>query len=889
MHELNFSGSITACVKVHPKLTISLLSSLVVCTALQAQTATELLARADKLADQGDKYRAGPLYAHAEKAFRAAGNEREELYAKFGRLLSESDHGNYKSIRAQVEHDLARAPVQRDPELKIKALALKGVIDLNIDTPEAESDWRQVLDAAIAAGDIKWQNRARGELGIVAGLNGKIGEAGAALFKAIATAQKIGDVQAAINFTIWLANGMALNGMADGALKHLEKASQLAQQGGYQKTPFLLSIAELRAITNLSKSEREQRMPEARTLFKDMLQLAEDEKVAGAEIELLNQDGQLELASGNTAQAEQVFLRAASVARSSELSGLAAESLLQLTRVYLRLGQFAKASVTIDEGFKTLRGIREGYDLPLFVAAQADVAAALGRLTAADALYDRATTLLEGLLVNASSSLVKSSMVSAFSEIYVSHFRLAWNQLHDSAKAFRIIESARGRILLDSLRDAQRSQPGTGSSPVELKIAGLQRTLLDSRLGNGQSTRILAQLDEAYDDLGIAQFDQERKEARILRRPPLTIAALQHLLEQDQVFVEFVLDRRVSYALEISQAAVDIHELPSSDQIERLTKSYLNGVTSGQDAHASSQALYSILLAPTLRQRWKSLIIVPDQSLHLLPFEALQDKSATYVVEHLTVSMAPSATVLAMLKQEEQAKASKEFLGIAFSDQAAETASAGSNTRGIADIRGASLKPLPFSREEVKEAKLALGGDSVILQGADASEAMLKSQPLSQFRVIHLAAHGLGDETEPDRAAILLKPGNSSEDGLWQAREIRHTRLNAEAVVLSSCETGTGRLEGQEGVMNLARAFLAAGAKSVVASYWKVQDRSTATLMEDFYEHLARGESVSDALRSSQLDFIKTYGPKAQPDLWAGFEVIGDGARTIVTATNGTK
>jgi CHAT domain-containing protein len=371
----------------------------------------------------------------------------------------------------------------------------------------------------------------------------------------------------------------------------------------------------------------------------------------------------------------------------------------------------------------------------------------------------------------------------------------------------------------------------------------------------------------------------------------VTIAALQHLLkEQDQVFVEYVLDRRVSYALEISRTAVAIHELPSSDQIERLTRGYLNGVTSGQDAHANAQALYSILLAPTLtRRRWKSLIIVPDQSLHLLPFEALQDESATYVVEHLTVSMAPSATVLAMLKQEQQAKASKEFLGVAFSDSAAETASAGSNTRGIADIRGASLKPLPFSREEVKEAKSVLGGDSVILQGADASEAMLKAQPLSQFRVIHLAAHGLGDETEPDRAAILLKPGNSSEDGFWQAREIRQARLNAEAVVLSSCETGTGRLEGQEGVMNLARAFLAAGAKSVVASYWKVQDRSTATLMESFYGHLAQGESVSDALRSSQLDFIKTYGPKAQPDLWAGFEVIGDGARTIVTATNGTK
>lgn len=103
-------------------------------------------------------------------------------------------------------------------------------------------------------------------------------------------------------------------------------------------------------------------------------------------------------------------------------------------------------------------------------------------------------------------------------------------------------------------------------------------------------------------------------------------------------------------------------------------------------------------------------------------------------------------------------------------------------------------------------------------------------------------------------------------------------------MVLSACETGTGRLQGEEGIMNLARAFLTAGAKSVVASLWDVDDRSTATLMEDFYQHLAKGESIASALRSSQLEFIQTYGEKASPYLWA-FEVIGDGTRTIITKT----
>ena len=79
--------------------------------------------------------------------------------------------------------------------------------------------------------------------------------------------------------------------------------------------------------------------------------------------------------------------------------------------------------------------------------------------------------------------------------------------------------------------------------------------------------------------------------------------------------------------------------------------------------------------------------------------------------------------------------------------------------------------------------------------------------------------------------------------------------------------------------MNLARPFLTAGARSVVASLWDVDDRSTATLMESFYEHLKDGMSVNEALRHAQLDFIKVYGEKAKPNLWAGFEVIGDGTK----------
>lgn len=857
------------------------------CLMAQAQTAQDLYSKAEKLYEQGDPYSAAPLFAEAEQQSRAKGDVHQELRAKFGRLHAEADHGHYKTVRAEVERDLASPLVQTDPQLKIQALSLLSVIDLNIDTQGAGSDWMQVLNVATEAHDLKWQNRARGELGILAGLKGDIGAAGLALFKAIATAEKTGDVNGAINFRVWLANGMAVNGMAEAALKQLDQATVLAEQHGYEHLPFQLVIAKIRAIALLSEPERSQRAAEAERLFDDTLKRAEHEKVYGAEIELLTQSGQLAARSEKLTQAEQAFTRAASIAQEAGLSGLDAEDQLRLASLYLQMEEPQKAAASIARGLRDLDGQEEAYDLPSFIAAQAGVEAALGNVRAADALYQRATTLLEGLLVNAPSSQVKSSMIAAFSRIYVAHFRLAWEKEHDAVKAFEIIESARGRVLLDSIRHDTVSSSARLSEP-ELRIARLQRMLIQSSLSQAQENRMLSEIDDSYDALSAAQFGQERRHGAALRTRPVSLPTLTGLLARNQVFVEYVLDSPASYAIEVSRAGMLVHPLPSGRQISELVRSYLEKIKAGADEGREGHALYSALIAPISAHNWDSLIVVPDGSLHLIPFSALLDNNGDYLLQRASLYIAPSASVLARIRREPEILAEKPFLGVAYSDPPSDPMPV-SSKRGIADIRSGDIKPLQFSGEEVYKANLALGGKGVILEGPDASEVKLKAEPLSQFRVIHIAAHGVGDEVEPDRAAIVLHPGNSVEDGLWQAREIRHSHLNADVVVLSACETGTGKLQGEEGIMNLARSFLTAGARSVVASLWDVDDRSTATLMEDFYEHLAKGESIARALRSAQLGFTHTYGEKASPFLWAGFEVIGDGTKTIITTTHGTE
>lgn len=857
------------------------------CQMTRAQTASDLYAKAEKLYEQGDPYRAAPLFAEAEQQFHAAGDWGNELAAKFGRLHAEADHGHYKAVKAEVEHDLANPLVQNDPRLRIQALSLLGIIDLNIDTEAAGSDWAQLLDVATTAHDLKWENRARGELGLVAGLKGDIGAAGSALFKAIATAEQIGDINGAITFRVWLANGLTVNGMPEVALKQLDQATALARQHDYEQLPFQLIIAKIRAIAMLSEPERSKRAPEAKSLFSETLKLAEDEKVYGAEIELLAQSGQLAVQSGNYVEAEHAFTHAASIAATAGLKGLEADDELRLANLYLQMQQPEKAAASIGRGMREINPAEEAYDLPSFIVAEADTQTALGNIRAADGLYERATTLVEGLLVNAPSSQLKSSMVSAFSRIYVAHFRLAWEKEHDAVKAFQIIESARGRVLLDAIRRGTASSATPPSRP-ELKIAQLQRKLVENNLSDAQQKRTLGEIDAAYDALSASQFGQEQGHEATLRIRPVSLPTLMGLLAPNQVFIEYVLDRSSSYALEISKTGMLVHQLPNNGEITGLVRSYLQKVKAGTDNAPQAHSLYSALIAPITAHNWDSLILVPDGSLHLLPFGALLDDTGAYLLQRASLYIAPSASVLARIKREPEIRAEKPFLGVAFSEASNDPGPVAIN-RGISEIRSRDIKPLRFSGEEVYEANQALGGNGVVLQGPDASEVKLKSEPLSRFRVIHIAAHGVGDEIEPDRAAIVLHTGNSVEDGLWQAREIRRTRLNADVVVLSACETGTGRLEGEEGIMNLARAFLTAGAKSVVASLWDVDDRSTATIMEDFYQHLAKGESIASALRSAQLQFIQTYGDQASPYLWAGFEVIGDGTRTITTKTKGTE
>jgi CHAT domain-containing protein len=144
---------------------------------------------------------------------------------------------------------------------------------------------------------------------------------------------------------------------------------------------------------------------------------------------------------------------------------------------------------------------------------------------------------------------------------------------------------------------------------------------------------------------------------------------------------------------------------------------------------------------------------------------------------------------------------------------------------------------------------------------------------MTTARRIHLATHGLLDDLGNSGmpGAIALAP-TAQDSGLLTAQEVMNLRLAADLVVLSACNTGRGRITG-DGVLGLSRAFLAAGARSVIVTLWKIPDEPTAMLMHAFYEALNRGESPARALRQALLQLRDRY---PSPFNWAAFVPVGD-------------
>ena len=171
------------------------------------------------------------------------------------------------------------------------------------------------------------------------------------------------------------------------------------------------------------------------------------------------------------------------------------------------------------------------------------------------------------------------------------------------------------------------------------------------------------------------------------------------------------------------------------------------------------------------------------------------------------------------------------------------------------------------------------------MQNDSTNEAYFK-QVAGDYKVIHLAMHGILNQRYPILSSLAFtEDGSAEEDNFLQAYEISHLDLNAELVVLSACETGSGKFEQGEGVLSLARSFMFAGVPALVVSLWQVNDYSTALIMERFYKELANGADKAVALRTAKLSYLSnSEGIMGHPTFWSAFIQLGDSKRVYLVS-----
>ncbi|HNT02074.1 MAG TPA: CHAT domain-containing protein, partial [Candidatus Saccharicenans sp.] len=354
----------------------------------------------------------------------------------------------------------------------------------------------------------------------------------------------------------------------------------------------------------------------------------------------------------------------------------------------------------------------------------------------------------------------------------------------------------------------------------------------------------------------------------------------------------FVIGDDSAYAFALTNRGLKVYPVPTRRELRSKVTNHRRAISDIDNKDfPTGQELYELLLKPGLVDGIKNLIIIPDDILNLLPFETLltADQNSDWLIKKYTVYYAPSLSSLRELahRQNRKNRPKPQHNLLAVGDPyygdleekypELSTKAIFQDFYTLTDLKFYRLR---YSHEEVKRIS-SLIPRSTVLEREKASEDLVKSANLVDYKIIHFAAHGLIDDQKPARSAIILTLDNDpAEDGFLQMREVFNLKLNADLAVLSSCQTGLGQFIKGEGMEGISRAFFYAGSSSVVMSLWTINDQVSAQFMERFYYHLKGNENLAEALRQVKLEMIESE-IVSHPYYWAGFILSGDGSTRV--------
>ncbi len=503
------------------------------------------------------------------------------------------------------------------------------------------------------------------------------------------------------------------------------------------------------------------------------------------------------------------------------------------------------------------------------------------------------------------------------------------------AEAFAVLERSRARGLLDLL--AERDLESSRDLPVAIDQKR-RKIDLDYDAAQAALASAVSSPDKSSAESILASLNQLRREreaialeirksspryANLLYPQPFGLEAARKSLDPRTLLLSYSVGKDRSYLFVVepeatSGSGLHVFPLPSGDrQLRSDVEAFRNlreldlRRSNAEQLVGRGRSLYEALLGPasSLIAKYDRLLILPEGPLYTIPWAALvrevKNGQPHYLVEWKPIHTAVSATVYAELETPRRQNDIASVEVAAFGDpkyptlnekKAAVKRSENDEITSVDPLAnefselddpqlrsvargGFRFAPLPASRKEVEEIASLYAPKSVAFLGSDATEERAKSIG-KEVPIIHFATHAVINERFPLDSALVFTipehPKEGQDNGLLQAWEIFESmRIDADLVTLSACDSGLGKEMGGEGLIGLTRAFQYAGARSVLASLWRVEDKATAELMRRFYTYLKSGMTKDEALRHAQIDLIhsKDY---SNPRDWAAFQLNGD-------------
>ncbi|MGJ5629436.1 CHAT domain-containing protein [Nostoc sp. CALU 1950] len=655
--------------------------------------------------------------------------------------------------------------------------------------------------------------------------------------QALQIAQKINYYQKQVKSLAHLGNIYNLLADYDTAMKYYNEGLEILDQ--YQDT-------QLKAETLQSRGDiyrLQNKYPEA---IKDLSQaLAIDKNasnIAKTKVNLAN----IYYSSGDYNKAIEYYNDASKFIPSEASGGLG--------NVYLALGDIVKAMQLYQQ---SLAKAQQNEDQEAEGSALNNLANALrqaGKLPEAEEYLRAAIDIWENLRIK----LDDANKISIF-EKQTRTFRLLQEVLIVQTKisqALEISERGRARAFIDLLTQrlfTNKTEPSKITAPNIENIQQIAR--------NQNAT--LVQYSIITDEFKI-NGKQQTKESEIyiwVIKPTGEVSFrkvdLKNFHQKDNIKLIDLLVSRSRQAMGVRSPSIEMVLTPDSAKAETRLKQ-----------------LHQLLIKPIADllpiKESDKVIFIPQSSLFLVPFPALQDENGKYLIEQHTILTCPSIQVLDLTHQQRKSLGNSRLIA---SFQKQDAVVVGNPTMPkVPPAIGEppqQLLPLPSAEEEAKAIAPILKTQAITGDKATKSAIL---QLLPKARIIHLATHGLLDDIRGLGSAIALAPSDK-DNGLLTAEEIfDRVKLKAELVVLSACDTGRGRITG-DGIIGLSRSLISAGTPSVIVSLWSVPDAPTAELMTEFYQNLQKNPDKAVALRNAMLATMKQH---RDPKNWAAFTLIGE-------------